>query len=193
MNWNIKVVTAPAVEPVSVADVKLHAHIDHNVEDAIISTWAMTARMEVENYTRQSLITQSLERICSDFPPSLFMLPRAPVQSVTSIKYTDSAAVVHTVDASTYVSSVDTMPARVALGYSETWPSATLQTLDAVKIAYVAGYGSTAASVPDWAKSAIYLYCTFMNENRAGEVEKMPRVFYDILHPYRQFLGIHLS
>lgn len=205
MKTSLRVVTAPAIEPVTAAQVKLHTHIDHSTEDSLIEMWITAARKYIEDYDRRAYITQKLELIMDDFPSVPFNLPRAPFQSVFSIKYTDKNGVTYTLyrsgsdptnttttaspDSGNADFIIDTAsdPGRIALADGVTWPSDTLQAIGGVKIQYIAGYGDTAAEVQSGrpeAIQAIMLYCAYRNENRAGESD-MPRHIIDLLRPGR--------
>lgn len=188
MKHSIKIITAPTVEPVTVAEVKLHAHIDHDVEDTVLTTWIKTARGLAEDYQRRSFITQTIELTYDDYPDVPLLLPRAPVQSVTSIKIYDTDNVETSLTLNNFIIDLDSQPARIDLGYLKSWPTTMLRPIAGVKIRYVAGYGDAAMSVPANVKDAIMLYCTYRNENRAGEIEA-PKQFYDLLRHDR----IHLA
>ena len=75
------------------------------------------------------------------------------------------------------VVDTDSYPGRVTLAYGETWPS-TRGIANSVTITMVAGYGSTAASVPAEAKQAIRLLVGDWMENRedtqAGSFHSIP-------------------
>ncbi len=51
--------TGPALEPVSLADVKAHLRIDGDDEDALLTAAIVSARVHVEAATRRVLIEQA--------------------------------------------------------------------------------------------------------------------------------------
>ena len=203
----IKVVTPPQIEPVTVEDVKLCAHIDHDIEDKIIAVWIKTARELAENYQKRAYITQILEQSYDNFPSVPFYLVRPPLIGVMTIKYTDSdgdtitlydsgidymSATTTTGEPfdppdtnSDFIIDVDGEPGRIDLAYLATWPTVTLQPINSVKIRYAAGYGDYPENVPEYIKDAIMLYCVYRNENRAGEVQETPSHFYNLLRQER--------
>lgn len=197
MSYSLKLIYAPVIEPVTVDEVKLHAHIGSDVaEDSIIALWISTARVLAENFQRRAYIRQTWELAFDSFPETPILLPRPPLINVESFKYygTDNTEYDHPL--SNFVIDSNTEPARMCLGYQLVWPSTILRPMDAVRIRYNAGYGSTggeltttespdASHVPDFVKDAILLYCTYRYENRAAEVVQVPRQFYDILTPER--------
>lgn len=101
---------------------------------------------------------------------SSFRLPWPPLQSVTSITWTDTAGNVSTVPSSTYIVDTFSEPGRVALAFGQTWPSQSvqgnaIQPVGGVTVTFVAGYTS-AANVPQSAKQAMLLLLASWYENR---------------------------
>jgi uncharacterized phiE125 gp8 family phage protein len=165
----LKVITPPTVEPVSLTEAKLHLRVDGAAEDTLIAGLIQAAREHIENVlTHCTLCTQTLEYVISQFPGGCeaIQLPRPPLQSVTSIKYTDSADVIHTMNAADYCVNTDGNPGLVTPAYELSWPSSSLAPSGAVRIRYVAGWGA-AASVPQALKQAILLLVGHLYENRA--------------------------
>ena len=127
----LKVVSPPAVEPVSLADAKAHLRLDSDADDAYVSALITAARERVELFLRRALITRAFEYTLDGFPESpaliyatsVIDLPRPPLQSVESIQYMDSAGNVQTLAPEDYV--VDTSSSeigRVALAWNRFWP-----------------------------------------------------------------------
>jgi uncharacterized phiE125 gp8 family phage protein len=146
----LKIITAPTVEPVNLAETKIHLRVDSSTEDNYINSLIKSAREAVENLTGRALITQTLEYLISNWPNHEIKLPRAPLQSVTSIKYTDSAGNEYILDVSKYVVNPDTEPGLIvpAIGYS--WPSISLKPTGAITINYIAGYPPSNIELPDY-------------------------------------------
>ncbi|MEP2164192.1 MAG: head-tail connector protein, partial [Nisaea sp.] len=72
-------ITGPALEPVSLADVKAHLRVDASDEDALLTAAIVSARVHVESATRRVLIEQGW-RIYYDAWPRrrIVRLPVAP-------------------------------------------------------------------------------------------------------------------
>lgn len=174
--------TAAGVEPVTTAEVKLYARVAHSVEDSIIASWIKAARKEAEDYQHRSYIQQTYIMTYDSFPESCFDFPRPPLISVESIKYYDTDDVETVFASSNYFIDLNSEIGRLSLNYGIAWPTVTLRPINAVIIDFTAGYGVDADAVPDSVKNAIYLYCTYMYENREAE-NKFPREFYDLLRP----------
>lgn len=69
--------TAPAVEPLSLAETKDYLRVEHNDDDDLIGALIAASRIHVEAQTRRALITQTW-RITLDAWPSEGRLPIRP-------------------------------------------------------------------------------------------------------------------
>ncbi len=174
-------ITPPAVEPVTVAEVKTYTHISHSVEDALLSIWIAAARIIAEGYQRRHYITQTNDITYDDFPNTPIDLPYNPVQSITSIKYIDTNNDSNTVSTDDYFLDIGGIPGTIDLNHGVLWPTTQLRESSNVIIRVVSGYGDAADDVPANVKEAIMLYCAYRYENRSGEVTEIPRNFYDVL------------
>lgn len=195
MNYSMKLITPPAVEPVTVAEVKIHAHVDHDVDNSLIAQWITTARILAENYQRRAYYEQVWELSFDDFPYLPLLIPRPPLVSIDSIHYYDYQNTMTAMSLSDFIVDINHEPGRLAHAYDKIWPTVTLKTIDAIRIRYTCGYAVSSsvvtstttyapdvADIPDNIKDAIYLYCSYRNENRSGEIEQVPRQFYDLLN-----------
>lgn len=170
MKYFMKLYSAPATEPVSVAEAKTHCRVDTSADDTYIGGLITTAREHVEELLGRALITQTWDMVLDAFPSvSEIKLPRPPLVSVTSITYTNSSNVASTFAAANYYVDTYAEPGRVKLMDGKSWPADTLRTLSGVVIRYQAGYGA-AAAVPGWAKQAILLLVGDLYENREDTI-----------------------
>ena len=177
----IEIVTGPEVEPVTAAEVRLHTHISHTEEDAIINRWITAGRRLAEGYQQRAYITQTLRASFDEWPSFPLELPYSPLQSVTSVTYYDQEGNSAAFSTDDLIVDTSSEPGRIDLAYGVSLPSTSLQSIDAVKIVYVVGHGETAASVPAEVCDAILLYCAWRYENRTAETGA-PRAFYDMLY-----------
>lgn len=162
----LKLITAPTEEPVTASEAKSHLRVVTTAEDTDIARYIQVARDQVEMITRRALVTQTWELVLQGFPASnTIKLPKAPLQSVTSIKYTSLAGVESTFAANNYLVDTVSQPGQIRLRHDKSWPGDDLQEINGVVIRFVAGYGA-AAAVPVWAKQAILLYVGDLYENR---------------------------
>ena len=55
----LKIYSAPAIEPVTLSEAKLHLRVDGNDDDTLIQGLIQTARVDVETISLHKLITQT--------------------------------------------------------------------------------------------------------------------------------------
>ena len=186
---NLKLFTPPAVEPVSLADIVSHLRIDSSDEDSLLLSMIEAARDYCESYQNRAYITQTWELALVSFPSgNEIILPRPPLQSsptAPTVKYYDTADVEATMAAADYMVDTYAEPGRIVLKYEKTWPSTTLRPANGVIIKYVAGYGATAATVPERIIQAIKLLVGHMYENREStdikELKEIPFAVHSLL------------
>lgn len=155
------VITAPSAEPITLAEAKLHLRVNNSVEDALITALITAARQFVEGYTWRPLMTQTIDVVFDTIIDRTIMINKAPVQSVTSVKYLDLNGTEQTISSTLYVTDFFNSPCRVKL---DTIPSIK-DTLNAFKVRVVCGYTS-AALIPQTYKSAMLLIIGHLYENK---------------------------
>ena len=168
----LRLITAPAVEPVTALEVMQWSRIDASVEvpDPVAAILAMlipAARKVAENITGRGLITQTWERVYDKFPGNEIEIGMLPIQSITSLKYYDSEGVLQTMDTADYVLDADTLPGWVLPAYGFSWPS-TFDMAQAVIIRFVAGYGGAGSDVPSEIRMWISAQCAAAYDNPSG-------------------------
>ena len=188
----LKLITAPAAEPVSASEAKAHLRVDTTADDTYIGTLITVARQNVESHLRRSLINQTWEVVLDAFPAGVIRLPKPPLASVTSIKYTDDEGNESTYSSANYVVDSDTEPGRVVLKSGQTWPAVTLAAANGVRVRYVAGYGAAGSNVPQAIRQAILLVIGSLYENREDvlvaqgvSIGVLPFGVVALLAPYR--------
>ncbi|MDQ7096932.1 head-tail connector protein [Desulfosporosinus sp. PR] len=154
----LKLITPPAMEPLSLEEAKHHLRISGDDDDAIVSSLINQAREYCESYQKQKYITQTLELVLDSFPTTNYIefTDFSPVQNVVSVKYYGTDGTEYIFDAENYIVDTDSLVNRIALGYNKQWPSIALQPINAVRIRVVAGYGD-ASEVPESVKWAMVL------------------------------------
>lgn len=152
-----RLITAPATEPVTLAEAKLQCRIDDATDDALITSLIIAAREQCEHILQRALITQTWENVLDGFPSDNDIeLLNPPIIAITSIKYIDAATANEvTLASNQYSLDKDSEPGWVMPAYGVTWP-ATLDIANAVRVRYTAGYGA-AADVPAAIKNWILL------------------------------------
>lgn len=147
----MRVITAPTIEPISLADVKTQLGIQSadTGSDAIIARRITEARQWAEDYMQRALVVQTQELRLDSFPHSgdLFSnaikLPFPYLQTVASVKYIDLNGTEQTVIASDYVVDTYAPNGFVRPAYGLAWPYARIES-NAVRVQYTCGYGLNA-------------------------------------------------
>lgn len=179
--------SAPAAEPISLAEAKLHCRVDGSDDDTLLTALIVAARELAEQQTGRALVTQTWKQTFDAFPLAAIALERPPLQSVTSVKYYDPAGVQQTLDAGAYTVHTSSQLGFIAPAAGTCWPS-TQDRDEAVEVVFVAGYG-TAAAVPQAIKQWMHLQIGHWEKNRESVnvgniVNEMPYVGA-LLDPYR--------
>lgn len=162
-------VTPPAVEPVTLTEVKEFLRIDNTDEDTLLSSLIVAARNYAEDYQNRPLITQTWQLWLDDFPPHDCMPIRlkAGLQSVTSIKYYPDGGVETAFDSSYYIVDTSDYVGKIVLNEDYQWPSDNLRAANGVCVEFICGYG-LAVAVPEMTKTAIKIWIDYHHENREG-------------------------
>jgi len=155
-----KVTTAPTVEPVTVAEAKTHCRLIGNADDAKLGELITAAREYAEAVTGQAFAVQTITAACDSFPSGAIELPIGPIVSLTSIKYTDATGVEREITSDVIVDDFSHKP-RLILKPGKSWPSASLTSVNGVKVVYVAG-----AAPSKKIKAAMLLLVGHWFENR---------------------------
>lgn len=165
--YSLTQTAAPSVEPVSRTEAKLFMRVDHTVDDDLIDALITAARLEVENYTGRQLITATYVMRMDEWPRnSEIVMPRAPLQSVTSVQYVDTSGTTQTLTANTdYTVDIYRNPGRIIPARNKTWPS-TYGHINDVIVTYKAGYGDAATNVPGPLKQACKMIIAHLYEHR---------------------------
>lgn len=176
--------TLPTSEPITLEDAKLHLRVTDDSEDDYINDLIKAARGMAETYTNRQLMTATWDLYLDRFPTGIepILLPRCPVQSVTSVTYTDSDGATQTWTNTNYIVDTYDEPARIALAYQATYPTARY-IAKSIRVRFVAGYAS-AAVVPAEIKHAIKLILSSLYTVRE-DGERMPQASQHLLDGFR--------
>jgi len=183
-------VTAPAADPVSLAEVKTHLRVTGTDDDALITRLYAVAVASVEQTLCRKLITQTWKAYFDAWPDNQFIIPFGNLQSVTHIKYTDVDATQSTFSSSYCDVDTVSVPGRILLGYGDAWPTDTLTAVNPIEIQFVTGYGASSTNVPQDIRNAIMLLVGHYYENREmyliGTIgNKIPMSVEFLLNPHR--------
>lgn len=191
-----KLITPPAVEPITLEEAKLHLRVDFDEDDALIRRLIKSARELAEAELSRTLIETEFELAMNGWPQlqpirggfsrSIRILS-PPLLSVESITHLDHSGAVQTLDPSFY-GVIDGTPGLIHPAYGKTWPSVPRHP-GSIKIRYKAGYGPDPDDVPDCVKTWMLLTIGAHYENRealiAGvSIAPLPGLD-DVLNPAR--------
>jgi uncharacterized phiE125 gp8 family phage protein len=165
--------TAPTDEPLLLAQAKQHLRISGTAEDAYLLALIAVARRECEQRTGRCLVTQTWDVRYDSFAEAVrgsqMHPPRSPVQSVTHVKYHDTAGVQQTWPSNQYQLARGLAP-RLAPVEGVSWPS-TGDRMQAVEIRLVCGYGEPDA-VPEELAQWMLLMIGHWFENREAVTQR---------------------
>lgn len=164
--WTLEQV-GPAGSPlIDLVDAKTHLRVTHAAEDGLIANQVLAGTEHAELFQRRTLLQRTWRLSLPRFPKhgALLRLPRPPVQSVTTIVYTDPDGVERTMPGTDYRLLDD---GRVT-PEADAWP-ATKAEPDAVRVTYLAGY-SVGTDLPWQTRAAILLLVGNLYENREASL-----------------------
>lgn len=188
-SYSLSLVTAPATEPITLAEAKEQLRIDTSDEDTYITNLIIAARELAEKFTRLSFIDTTWRIFFDQYPflrsqngyvgsygSDLFygnasareiFLPRGEIQSVTSVKVYDDSDVSATIASSNYFVSAYNQGSQGYLSFRKNFTLPIINRVkDGLEIEYVAGFGSSASDVPQGIKQGLLEQVAFMYENR---------------------------
>jgi len=168
-------ITAPAAEPLTLAETKEFLRIPHNDDDGRITDMIITARSLAEHWLKRSLITQSWKLSYENGIRGTIRLPMGPVRSITSVTATtgDTTA---TIDSSAYALNVA----------GDGLVIESIITGDRIDITYSAGYGN-ASQVPKPIKLGMLQHVAAMLDGQVS-LAPIPDQVLSLYMPFREIL-----
>jgi uncharacterized phiE125 gp8 family phage protein len=183
--------SGPAVEPVTVSDVKAHLRVDGTTEDVLIGSLILTSRLHIEAALGLALINQTWMLVLDRWPPGGAVdIPISPLQAVTAVRVRDLAGVAVLVPATSYVVDIASKTPRLVWNYVV--PAYPTRAANGIEIDLSVGFGATAASVPAPLKHAIMMLAAHWYEHRdpveiGSTTARIPDAVADIIQPFRKF------
>ncbi len=186
----LKRLTPRATAPITLAEAKAHCRVDHNDDDTIITIYIQAAVDHIEGnrgVLGYALVDQAWELTYDAFPCGDLKIPLGPLQSITSIEYAHPDTGIMTTWAGTnYVADMST---EGWIRPVDSWPVAR-ETLNAVKVTFVAGHGPSAADCPADLKMALLHLVSHWYENREavgeGSMATVPLTFDSLISAVRK-------
>lgn len=144
--------TPPAVEPVTLAEMKDYLRLSSTSEDELLAGLLAAARQTVERETGTALVTQTWRLYLDDWPQhGLVRIARCPVSRIVSVTAYDPDGNPAAIDAGHLFLDAGSRPARLYLSAA----AVALRPLNGLEIDFEAGFGESGADVPDGLKRVI--------------------------------------
>lgn len=161
-------VTPASTSLLTLAEAKTHLRVTHTDEDAYIQTLINAALSYFDGYSGRlgrALLEQTWRADFDAFADEM-RLPVGDLIAVTSVTYYDQANALQTLASTVYQGSADSRGPFVSLKAGQSWPKVYAR-MDAVRVTWTAGFGSTAANVPAAIRQAALLLIGHHYDNRA--------------------------
>ncbi len=160
-------VEGPAVEPITLPEMKAYLRVDDETEDDLIAGLIKAARLMVEAASRRILIDQRWRVVLDRWPQGgTLMLPLSPLIAVENIKVVDAIGLATEIDPDAITCDLMSDPPRITVSHRpEPGPKR-----NGIVIALRAGYGPTPDAVPATLKLAIKILVADWFENRGDVV-----------------------
>ena len=179
IRWQLRRTVDPTSEPVPLTLAKLHLRVDISDDDQLISYLISAAREYVEMRTGMALMPSTWQLVLDRWPrqnalefwpwPGIpvgaILLPRFPVNTVTSVVWYGADGSTNTVTATDYIVDTSPRPPAIVPAYTKSWPAQTMIPKAGIITTFTAGYANL-ASVPPTLVQAILMLMGHWYENR---------------------------
>lgn len=181
---------------VSLSDTKAWLNIADadTSHDAKITSLIRAATAFFESMTQYQCLTATFVLSLDGFPNddlsnNAILLPRWPVETVTSVRYVDTDGDTQTISSANYNVSRAYNVSRISPNLDYVWP-ATKQQDDVVAVIFTAGNGAATDDVPDLVQTGIKMLVAHMFENpepvNIGNITtELPLGLMSIVQDYR--------
>lgn len=186
---SVTLMAPPALEPVSLAQMKDHLRVEHASEDTLISAYITSGRLHIEAFLSKVLIWQNW-RINFDRLPvgKAVHLPLAPILALNTVSFYTEQTGPNTIPPVDYTIDLDSFRPRFLLHLQRQ----NLRAFGAYELDVTAGYGPAAEDVPADIRQALRLLVAYWYENREAATplarEHMPHGVRTILEAHRLVL-----
>ena len=178
-------ITAPPIEPISLAGAKEFLRVDHDHEDALITDMIRAARERIEAMARTSLITRRRAYTSSRLCTATLFINHSPIRFIHKVSVIDANDNAQEVPLSELSINRRASPvsirakSRALLSDYAVDPVAVVVELDA-------GYGTETHAVPMQLRQAVLLLLAQHYEHRdAVLMRPVPMLVDALLMPYR--------
>jgi uncharacterized phiE125 gp8 family phage protein len=176
--------TAPAAEPVTLAEAKAHLRVDLSDDDAMIERLIAAAREWVESQTGRALISQNWRMTMDAWPEDMTVaLIRPPVQAATAVRTFSAEGIASVWAGANYAMSFGAEPQRL-VRLVPAWPMPGRAQMG-IEIDLVCGYGALASDVPAALRQAVLLKTAQLYERRGEDPGADPDEALRLIAPFR--------
>ena len=194
--------TVAVSDPLTAAEANLHLRLNSataSADSAIVTRLIAAATEEAQAFTGKQFVDATFDWTLPCFrdprtgDTTTLTLPRCPVDSITHVKYYDTANTQQTLAAANYytiglatTTTAPVTPCRLVLVSTSSWPSL-YDRQDAVEIRFKAGYSADSTSVPAAIKAAILMMVDDLYNNRCrqGEALTINPAVMRLLRPFQ--------
>lgn len=172
-----KLKTAPAAEPISLTEAKLHLRLAttavaaaaYTTEDDWLTRSISAVRRQAELETGRAFVNQTWYGYLNEWPDVDYIeIPKSPLVSAT-ITYRNEDDTGYDNTFTDFATDAVSEPGRLVLTPDESWPTDTLYPVNPIQVEFICGYGAAGSNVPEPIRAALLLMLSDMYENR-GEV-----------------------
>lgn len=174
--YRLDMTSAPAAEPVSLAEARLFLRLDATDEDALVTSLIAASREAAEQFLRRNLITRVYAVTLAEQAPAVLELPLGPVRSIDAVTLTDREG-----GETALSSAVYTLNPAGCIAFDAR------PTAHRITITYTAGYGDDPEDVPASIRQGILIHVARMFDARGDGA--LPREAQALLSPYKA-LGV---
>ncbi|WP_428410015.1 head-tail connector protein [Hyphococcus sp.] len=182
---SLTLLSPPAAEPVTLAELKAHLRVTHSDEDTAVTGFLVAAVRAVEARGGLALMPQQWRLTLDAVPEDTVFLPLSPVSAIDDIAVIDGAGDPQAVPASLYDAVLGKTPRIRPAG---PWPLPA-PSVGGVRIDFTAGYAD-AGAVPEELKLAVKILAAAFYENReaAGEarIYTVPQTVDALIAPFKE-------
>jgi uncharacterized phiE125 gp8 family phage protein len=176
-------VTSPAVEPISLEEMRLHLRLDDTHEDDLVASLIKAARLMLESATRLKFVSQGWRLSIAEVPSGRSIrVPLAPVLAVEAVRVFGAAGVETLVDPVNYRLRRGSEPALLV--FEAGFPDAP----GGMEVDLLVGFGPSASDVPEPLRHAARMLVAYWFENRGDEAHLRAQLPADValmIAPYR--------
>jgi len=151
--------TPPTVEPLTLVEIRAHLRLDTDEEDELLLALAIVAREHLERETGLVLAARDFRLCLDDWPADgIVTIARGPIRTGASVTVYDGEGEPQVVDLDGHLLDGEARPARLWLR-DVPQPG---RALNGVEVEFSAGFGESAADVPQTLKRAMLLHVAAM-------------------------------